>query len=61
MAALNIDDHDSDDENAIDLDKYEVNMDLGETGHKKRYKRLYDSKYKIPLAKKFVANIESNP
>lgn len=42
-SALDIDQHDSDD-SELDLDKFEVNMD---TGNKKKYKRVYDSKYKI--------------
>ena len=37
-----------------DLDKFEVNMDQGDN-KKERYKRIYDSKYKIPLAKKLSA------
>jgi hypothetical protein len=44
---LNIDDE-SDGE--IDYDKYEVNVDS--ESKKKKYKRVYDSKYKLPLAKK---------
>lgn len=34
-----------------DLDRFEVNMDLGEF-KKKTYRRIYDSKYKIPMSKK---------
>ncbi len=47
--AINIDDHDSDDDD-IDFEKYEVNLNTGD--NKKKYKRVYDSKYKIPMSKK---------
>lgn len=50
QAAINIDEHDSDDSD-FDFEKYDVNMDLGEQ-KKKKYKRIYDSKYKIPSGKK---------
>jgi len=33
------------------LRKFDVNMDQGEA-NRKRYKRIYDSKYKIPAASK---------
>lgn len=48
---MNIDDSDGDNEA---LGGYVVNMDQGENGKKKKYKRLYDSKYKIPTAKKLA-------
>ena len=52
---INIDEHDSDD-GEIDFDKYNVNMDTGDS--KRKYKRLYDSKYKYPPEKKLqhIAN-----
>lgn len=50
--AINIDENDSD-EDSIDFDKYEVNMDMGDN-QKRKYKRIYDSKYKIPIGKKIV-------
>lgn len=56
-SALDIDNHDSDDSD-LDLDKYEVNMD---TGHKKKYKRIYDSKYKIPPPQSKKSDHSSNP
>jgi hypothetical protein len=40
--AINIEDSDSD----IDYDNFEVNLDTGDK--KKKYKRVYDSLYKIP-------------
>jgi hypothetical protein len=47
---INIDDHLSDEDDSA-LDRYEVNMDQGQFS-KKRYKRVYDSKYKFPSASK---------
>ena len=44
--AINIDESESDE----DLDQYEVNME--QSGRKKKYKRIYDSKYKFPIDKK---------
>ncbi len=48
---MNIDDSDSDSEA---LDDYQVNMDEGEDQNKRKYKRMYDSKYKIPSANKLT-------
>jgi hypothetical protein len=47
-------DIDGSDDDSDDLEEYEVNMDSGDN-KKKKYKRMYDSKYKIPTIKKSVA------
>lgn len=52
--AIDIDTHDSDDD-GIDYDQYEVNMDLGKD-QRQKVRRIYDSKYKIPGAKKLQAS-----
>ncbi len=46
--ALNIDESDDSDEE--DLEQYQVNTE--QSGRKKKYKRIYDSKYKFPVEKK---------
>ena len=46
-------DIDGSDNDSDEFDDLEVNMDTGEN-KKKRYKRIYDSKYKIPALKKSV-------
>lgn len=51
------DDHamdiDGSDDDSDEFDELEVNMDTGEH-KKKKYKRMYDSKYKFPVMKKTV-------
>ena len=51
--ALNIDESDGSED---ELDQYEVNMDVGSSGKKKKYKRIYDSKYKFKDEKKHAGN-----
>ncbi len=47
-------DIDGSEDDSDDLEDYEVNMETGDN-KKKKFKRMYDSKYKIPTVKKAAA------
>jgi hypothetical protein len=50
-------DIDGSEDDSDEFDELEVNMDTGEN-KKKKYKRMYDSKYKIPAIKKTVSEFK---
>jgi hypothetical protein len=52
-------DIDGSDDDSDEFEDYEVNMDTGDN-KKKKYKRMYDSKYKIPAAKRSMAEFSKS-
>jgi hypothetical protein len=52
-------DIDGSDDDSDEFEDIEVNMDTGDN-KKKKYKRMYDSKYKIPTVKKNAAEFSKS-